>query len=49
VTDDAVYLPPGHVGVSNKPGSEMVQSSPSEELKAIEAVIMKNMQATRGG
>ena len=49
MTGGAFYLPPGHVRVSNKPGSEMAQSSRSEEVKEIEAVIMKNMQATRGG
>jgi Cupin len=42
---DAFYLPPGHVGVQNDPGSEIVQFSPTEELKATEAVIMKNVQA----
>jgi quercetin dioxygenase-like cupin family protein len=45
---DAFYLPPGHVGVANEPGSEYVQFSPSEELKATEAVMMKNMQAMQG-
>src|SRR5689334_19402414 len=45
---DAFYLPPGHVGVANEPGSEFVQFSPSEELKATEAVIMKNMQEMQG-
>jgi ribosomal protein L16 Arg81 hydroxylase len=42
---DAFYLPPGHIGVANEPDSESVQFSPTEELKATEAVMMKNMQA----
>jgi quercetin dioxygenase-like cupin family protein len=46
---DAFYLPPGHVGVGNEPGSEMVQFSPADELKRTEEVIMKNMQATQAG
>ena len=46
---DAFYLPPGHVGIGNEPGSEMMQFSPSEELKKTEAVIMSNMQAMQGG
>ncbi|MDX6675241.1 MAG: hypothetical protein QOH11_2659 [Solirubrobacteraceae bacterium] len=45
---DAFYLPPGHVGVANEPGSEFVQFSPSEELKTTEAVIMRNMQEMQG-
>jgi hypothetical protein len=46
---DAFYLPPGHIGVSNEPGSQYVQFSPSAELAEVSAVIMKNMQAMRGG
>jgi len=46
---DAFYLSPGHVGVGNEPGSEMVQFSPAEELKKTADVIMKNMQAMRVG
>jgi len=46
---DAYYLAPGHVGVSNEPGSEIVQFSPAEELKKTSDVIMKNMQAVQGG
>ena len=46
---DAYYLAPGHVGVSNEPGSEIVQFSPAEELKKTSDVIMKNMQAAQGG
>ncbi|TML24752.1 MAG: cupin domain-containing protein [Actinobacteria bacterium] len=46
---DAFYLPPGHVGVGNDPDTEYVQFSPSEELREVSAVIMKNMQATQAG
>jgi hypothetical protein len=46
---DAFYAPPGHVPVQHEPGSEMVQFSPAEALKATEAVMMKNMQAMQAG
>ena len=35
---DAFYTPPGHVPVTNEPGTEFVSFSPSEELRAAEAV-----------
>jgi hypothetical protein len=35
--------------VSNEPDSEMIQFSPSEELKKTEQVMMKNMQAMQAG
>ena len=43
---DAFYVPAGHTpaGVS---GSEFLQISPSDELKATEAAIMANIQAAR--
>ena len=44
---DAFYLPPGHIGVSNEPGSEYVQFSPTDELREVSAVIMKNMQGAQ--
>jgi hypothetical protein len=46
---EAFYLPPGHIGVGNEPDTEYVQFSPSEELREVTAVIMKNMQAMQGG
>jgi hypothetical protein len=46
---DAFYLPPGHVGVSNEPGTEYVQFSPSDDLREVSAMIMKNMQEMQGG
>ena len=45
---DAFYLPPGHVGVQNEPGSEYVQFSPTDELRETSATIMRNMQAQQG-
>jgi hypothetical protein len=46
---DAFYTPPGHVPVTNEPGTEFVWFSPSEELRTAEAVMMKNMQAMQDG
>jgi hypothetical protein len=46
---DAFYFPPGHIGVGNEPDSEYVQFSPSNELREVSAVIMKNMQAMQAG
>jgi hypothetical protein len=45
---DAFYLPPGHIPLADA-GSELVQFSPSEELRAVDAVIAKNMQAMTQG
>jgi hypothetical protein len=42
---DAFYLPPGHIPVQNEPGSEILQFSPTQELRKTEEIIMKNMQA----
>jgi mannose-6-phosphate isomerase-like protein (cupin superfamily) len=42
---DAFYLPPGHVPLGSDPGSELIQFSPTKELKEIEEVIMRNLQA----
>ena len=41
---DAFYLPPGHVPLAEA-GSELVQFSPAEELKVVEAAMMENMRA----
>jgi hypothetical protein len=46
---DAFYTPPGHVPVQHEPGTEFVWFSPSDELRAAEAVMVKNMQAMRDG
>jgi hypothetical protein len=40
---DAFYLPPGHIPLAES-GSELVQFSPSEPLKAVEEAMMANMQ-----
>jgi mannose-6-phosphate isomerase-like protein (cupin superfamily) len=44
---DAFYLPPGHVPLAEA-GSEIVQFSPSDELRTVEAAMMRNMQAMQG-
>ena len=44
---DAFYLPPGHIGVGNEPGTEYVQFSPTEDLRQVSEVIMSNMQAAQ--
>jgi mannose-6-phosphate isomerase-like protein (cupin superfamily) len=44
---DAFYVPAGHAPEAEA-GSEFVQFSPSEELHATEAAMMKNMQAMQG-
>jgi|SRR5438876_2200757 len=46
---DAFYLPPGHIPVSNEPGTELVQFSPSDRLTDVTAVIMKNMESLQAG
>ncbi len=47
---DAFYTPPGHVPVTNEPGTEFVSFSPSEELRTAEAVIEEeSMQAMQDG
>ena len=46
---DAFYTPPGHIPVTNEPGTEFLSFSPSEELRTAEAVMIKNMQAMRDG
>jgi hypothetical protein len=45
---DAFYLPPGHVPVADA-GSEIVQFSPSEQLREVDAVMLKNVLAMQGG
>jgi hypothetical protein len=42
---DAFYMPPGHVPLSNEPGTEVLMFSPRAELRQTEEVIMKNVQA----
>jgi hypothetical protein len=45
---DAFYTPPGHAPIRHEPGTEIVQFSPTEELKKTEAVMAKNMTAIQG-
>jgi hypothetical protein len=44
---DAFYLPPGHVPVVEA-GSEFVQFSPTEELRAVAAAMERKMGETEG-
>ena len=44
---DAFYAPAGHIPLHGA-DSELVMFSPTEELKATEAVMMKNMQEMQG-
>ena len=46
---DAYYAPPGHRPVRHEPGTEIVQFSPTDDLKKTQAVMMKNMKAITGG
>jgi Cupin domain len=45
---DAWYAPPGHVPIQHEPGTEIVQFSPTTDLRETEAVMAKNMQAMQG-
>jgi hypothetical protein len=49
VAGDAFYLAPGHIPFSHEPGTEVVQWSPTAELRQTDAAIMKNMQAMQAG
>jgi hypothetical protein len=40
---DAFYLPPGHIPFAEA-GSELIQFSPSEPLKAVDEAMMANMR-----
>jgi mannose-6-phosphate isomerase-like protein (cupin superfamily) len=42
---DAFYTPPGHAPVQHEPGTEVVQFSPTEQLRETEAAMARNMQA----
>jgi hypothetical protein len=44
---DAFYLPPGHVP-TYEVGTRLTQFSPTEELKATDAAIMRNLQQLQG-
>jgi hypothetical protein len=42
---DAFYLSPGHVPFKHEPGTQVVQWSPTHELRETDEAIMRNMQA----
>jgi glyoxylate utilization-related uncharacterized protein len=44
---DAFYMPPGHVPAVAA-GTEIVQFSPTEPLREVEATMARNMQAMQG-
>src|SRR5215217_6379554 len=46
---DAFYNPPGHVPIKHEPGAEIVQFSPTAELRETEAAMQRNMKAMQGG
>jgi len=46
---EAWYAPPGHVPIQHEPGTEIVQFSPTQELRETEAAMAKNMQAMQDG
>jgi hypothetical protein len=45
---DAFYVPPGHVPKADS-GTEFVQFSPADELRATDEAIARNMQAAQAG
>src|SRR2546423_1132258 len=44
---DAFYLPPGNVPLADA-GSELVQFSPAEQLREVDAIMLKNVRAMQG-
>jgi hypothetical protein len=48
VAGDAFYLPPGHIPLADA-GSELVQFSPSEELRVVGAAMEANMRKMMQG
>ena len=44
VAGDAFYTPPGHIPVKHEPGTELVIFSPTEELRATEETMQRNMR-----
>jgi hypothetical protein len=47
VSGDAYYVPPGHTPV-HYAGAEVVEFSPSAELRETIGVVMENLQAKEG-
>jgi hypothetical protein len=46
---EAFYAPPGHSPVINQPGTEIVQFSPTDDLRKTQATMMANMKTMTGG
>ena len=46
---DAFSHPRGHVPIRHEPGTEIVQFSPTTELRETEAAMQRNMEAMSGG
>ena len=44
---EAYYLPPGHVPAATA-GSEMIQFSPADQLRAVDLAMTKAMQQMQG-
>ena len=42
---DAYYMPPGHIPLHNEPGTQILQFSPTVELRETEAAIGRNLEA----
>jgi hypothetical protein len=42
---EAFYVPPGHLPVGNEPNTVFVQFSPTDELRKVNEILMRNMQA----
>jgi quercetin dioxygenase-like cupin family protein len=45
---DAFYIPAGHAPEAEA-GSELLQFSPSEQLREVDAVMVENLMAMQGG
>jgi hypothetical protein len=42
---EAFYCTPGHAPISNEPGTEYVQFSPTADMKPVDEVILRNLEA----
>ena len=45
VAGETFYAPPGHAPIKHEPGTQMVQFSPTRELRETEVVLMRNLDA----
>jgi uncharacterized RmlC-like cupin family protein len=46
---DAYYLPPGHIPFKHEPGTQIVQWSPTDDLRKTDETMMRNMQSMQAG